>query len=136
MTESLVIRLDRADPECGNWVVVDDEVLDGPMLRLRGEVLRPDGSERIAADRTAQIADGVALDLGGAPTDDRAPLTEEGRPQALVGVRLAELAGDRISIGLAAGAGRGPIALAALRAKCVNVIVLDSATAEWVLANG
>jgi hydroxymethylbilane synthase len=35
--------------------------LDGPMLRLRGEVLRPDGSERIAADRTAQIADGVAL---------------------------------------------------------------------------
>jgi deoxyribonucleoside regulator len=53
-----------------------------------------------------------------------------------VGLPLSELAGDRISIGLAAGAGRGPIALAALRARCVNVIVVDSATAEWVLAHG
>ena len=53
-----------------------------------------------------------------------------------VGLPLADLAGDRISIGLAAGPGRGPIALAALRARCVNVIVVDSATAEWVLAHG
>jgi deoxyribonucleoside regulator len=53
-----------------------------------------------------------------------------------VGLPLDQLAGDRISIGLAAGAGRGPIALAALRARCVNVIVVDSATAEWVLAHG
>ena len=53
-----------------------------------------------------------------------------------VGLPLADLAGDRISMGLAAGAGRGPIALAALRARCVNVIVVDSATAEWVLAHG
>ncbi len=35
--------------------------LDGNTLRLRGEVLRPDGSERIGADRSAPIADGVAL---------------------------------------------------------------------------
>ncbi len=53
-----------------------------------------------------------------------------------VGLSLDELARDRISIGLAAGAGRGPIALAALRARCVNVVVVDSATAEWVLAHG
>jgi deoxyribonucleoside regulator len=53
-----------------------------------------------------------------------------------VGLPLDELAGDRISIGLAAGAGRGPIALAALRRRCVNVIVVDSVTAEWVLAHG
>ena len=53
-----------------------------------------------------------------------------------VGLSLDELAGDRISIGLAAGAGRGPITLAALRAKCVNAIVVDSDTAEWVLAHG
>lgn len=53
-----------------------------------------------------------------------------------IGLPLAELAGDRISIGLAAGAGRGPIALAALRAGCVNVVVVDSATAEWVLTHG
>ena len=53
-----------------------------------------------------------------------------------VGLPLDELAGDRISIGLAAGAGRGPIALAALRAGCVNIIVVNSVTAEWVLAHG
>lgn len=35
--------------------------LDGNTLRLRGEVLRPDGSEAIADDRTAAITDGVEL---------------------------------------------------------------------------
>ncbi|MDK3075096.1 hydroxymethylbilane synthase [Sedimentitalea sp. JM2-8] len=36
-------------------------VLDGNVLRLRGEVLRPDGSESIADDRTCPIADGADL---------------------------------------------------------------------------
>jgi hydroxymethylbilane synthase len=31
--------------------------IDGTTLRLRGEVLRPDGSEKIADDRTSSIAD-------------------------------------------------------------------------------
>lgn len=31
--------------------------LDGSTLRLRGEVLRPDGSEKVADDRTSSIAD-------------------------------------------------------------------------------
>ncbi|SFL30523.1 hydroxymethylbilane synthase [Shimia haliotis] len=35
--------------------------LDGSTLRLRGEVLRPDGSESITDDRTAPIEDGAAL---------------------------------------------------------------------------
>lgn len=35
--------------------------LEGPNLRLRGEVLRPDGSDRISADRVAPISDGAAL---------------------------------------------------------------------------
>ncbi|TLP69101.1 hydroxymethylbilane synthase [Parasedimentitalea maritima] len=35
--------------------------LDGSTLRLRGEVLRPDGSEAIAADETCAIEDGAAL---------------------------------------------------------------------------
>lgn len=35
--------------------------LDGNTLRLRGEVLRPDGSESITDDRTAPIEDGAAL---------------------------------------------------------------------------
>ncbi|MEQ9695273.1 hydroxymethylbilane synthase [Shimia sp. SDUM112013] len=35
--------------------------LDGDMLRLRGEVLRPDGSESLSEDRTAPIARGAEL---------------------------------------------------------------------------
>lgn len=35
--------------------------LDGGNLRLRGEVLRPDGSEVIADDRTCAIADGAEM---------------------------------------------------------------------------
>lgn len=35
--------------------------LDGTTLRLRGEVLRPDGSESIAEDLTCPIEDGAAL---------------------------------------------------------------------------
>ncbi len=35
--------------------------LDGGMLRLRGEVLRPDGSEALADDRTCAVADGAEL---------------------------------------------------------------------------
>jgi hydroxymethylbilane synthase len=35
--------------------------LDGGTLRLRGEILRPDGSEVLTDDRTAPIADGAAL---------------------------------------------------------------------------
>ena len=35
--------------------------LDGTTLRLRGEVLRPDGSEAISDDRTCPIADGAEL---------------------------------------------------------------------------
>ena len=35
--------------------------LDGATLRLRGEVLRPDGSEAIADDQSAPIEDGAEL---------------------------------------------------------------------------
>jgi hydroxymethylbilane synthase len=35
--------------------------LDGGALRLRGEILRPDGSEVLTDDRTAPIEDGAAL---------------------------------------------------------------------------
>ncbi len=72
-----------------------------------GRFLRPDG--RIASDEL----------------DDRT-----------VGLPLAELGGKQVSMGLAAGTGRGPIALASLRARCVNVLVADESTAEWVLAHG
>ena len=35
--------------------------LDGTTLRLRGEVLRPDGSESLTDDQTAPIEDGAEL---------------------------------------------------------------------------
>ena len=35
--------------------------LDGTSLRLRGQVLRPDGSEALSEDRTCPVADGAAL---------------------------------------------------------------------------
>ena len=41
-----------------------------------------------------------------------------------------------IIMGVAAGAGRGPIALAAIRAGVVNVLACDDTTAGWVLAHG
>ena len=42
--------------------------LDGSTIRLRGEVLRPDGSESLKDDRTASISDGA--DLGRAMAAD------------------------------------------------------------------
>ena len=53
-----------------------------------------------------------------------------------VGVPLADLAAKPVSIGVAAGAGRGPITLAALRGRYVNVLVADADTAQWVLDHG
>ncbi len=52
--------------------------LNGTTLRLRGEVLRPDGSEKIADDRSAPIADApeMARDMAQA-------LAETGRPGLL-----------------------------------------------------
>ena len=35
--------------------------IDGPMLRLRGEILRPDGSEVLSEDRSAPIAEAATL---------------------------------------------------------------------------
>lgn len=50
-----------------------------------------------------------------------------------VGLPLDELRSKALRVGVAPGTGRGPIALAALRAGYVNVLVADEATAEWVL---
>jgi deoxyribonucleoside regulator len=53
-----------------------------------------------------------------------------------VGLPLDELARKPFRMGVAAGAGRGPIALAAIRAGVVNVLACDDTTAAWVLAHG
>ena len=53
-----------------------------------------------------------------------------------VGLPLDQLARKPVRMGVAAGTGRGPIALAAIRAGAVNVLACDDSTAEWVLAHG
>ncbi len=50
-----------------------------------------------------------------------------------IGLPLEDLREKAMTVGLAAGAGRGPIALAALRAGCITVLVADEGTAAWVL---
>ncbi len=51
-----------------------------------------------------------------------------------VGLPLGALCGKH-TVGLAAGPGRGPVALGALRTACIKSFVTDEATAEWVLAH-
>jgi deoxyribonucleoside regulator len=50
-----------------------------------------------------------------------------------IGLPLEELCAKSLAVGVAAGPGRGPIALAALRSSCVNEMVTDEETATWVL---
>ena len=50
-----------------------------------------------------------------------------------VGLPLDDLRAKRLTVGLAAGHQRGPIALAALRAGLIKVLVADEPTAKWVL---
>lgn len=52
--------LARLDGSCETPIAGLAE-LDGATLRLRGEILRPDGSEALSDDRTAPIEDGAAL---------------------------------------------------------------------------
>jgi len=53
-----------------------------------------------------------------------------------VGLPLDDLKTKPLTVGLAAGRDRGPIALAALRAGLMRVFVADESTAGWVLAHG
>ncbi|MBR9822699.1 MAG: hydroxymethylbilane synthase [Rhodobacteraceae bacterium] len=52
--------LSRLDGSCETPIAGLAE-LSGGTLRLRGEILRPDGSEALAEDRSAPIEDGAAL---------------------------------------------------------------------------
>jgi deoxyribonucleoside regulator len=53
-----------------------------------------------------------------------------------VGLPLRDLAAKPFRMGVAAGTGRGPIALAAIRAGVVNVLACDDSTAAWALDHG
>lgn len=53
-----------------------------------------------------------------------------------VGLPLADLAAKPLAVGLAAGPERGPVALAGIRARCVNALVTDEDTARWLVTHG
>ena len=89
-----------------------------------------DGEELKALERAGAVGDvlGRFLTIDGdialRSLDDRT-----------VGMPLDELHTKQLTLGLAAGPGRGPIALAALRAGCMKTFVTDETTAAWVLAD-
>jgi deoxyribonucleoside regulator len=53
-----------------------------------------------------------------------------------VGLPLEELTSKALTVGVAAGPGKGPVALAALKAGILRHLVTEAATAEWVLRHG
>jgi DNA-binding transcriptional regulator LsrR (DeoR family) len=94
------------------------------------------GSGHLAADDLA------ALKAGSRRRHHR-PLPPPRRQHALrelddrtVGLPLTDLVAKPASVGLVAGAGRGPITLAALRGGFVNHLVADANTAQWVIDHG
>jgi deoxyribonucleoside regulator len=113
-TSTAVFGLGILTPESvlvGSGYLSRQDVVDlqaaGAVGDIVGRFLRPDGSV-------------ASPDL-----DDRT-----------VGLPLADLVAKPVAMGLAAGAGRGPITLAALQGRYVNVLVTDAATAQWVIEHG
>ncbi|MBP1705464.1 MAG: transcriptional regulator [Chloroflexi bacterium] len=88
------------------------------------------------AELTALRRAGAVGDVLGRFLDQDGRIALAALDARTVGLPLAELARKQLAVAVAAGSGRGPIALAALRARCLNVIVTDEPTAEWVLAHG
>ena len=78
----------------------------------------------------------LSMHLVGRFLDDSGAVAWPRLDQRTVGLPLEDLARKPFRMGIAAGAGRGPIALAAIRAGVVNVLACDDTTAGWVLAHG
>jgi len=53
-----------------------------------------------------------------------------------VGLPIDDLGRKAVTVGVVAGPGKGPIALAAIRAGCLRHLVTDEATAGWLLSHG
>jgi deoxyribonucleoside regulator len=100
----------------------------------RGSVLVESGhltdQDLDALDRAGAVGDVVGRFL---LPDGR--LASREIDERTIGLGLGEMVHKDAAIGIAAGPGRGEIALAALRAGCLNVIVADGGTADWVLAH-
>lgn len=102
------------------------------------------GSESVhVASGNLEAADLAELERAGAVGDVLGRfLALDGRialpalDERTVGLPLGELRTKALTVGVAAGPRRGPIALATLRAGCLGTLVTDETTAEWVLAHG
>jgi deoxyribonucleoside regulator len=90
----------------------------------------------VDADRARLRAAGAVGDVLGRflAGDGRIALPD--LDERTVGLPLADLAAKPHAVGLAAGMDRGPIALAAIRAGCLNVLVTDEETARWLVDHG
>lgn len=128
----------EADPSVGQTLAAARRA---PSSVFGMGVMGPDSAH--VASGYLGVSEVAALDRAGAVGDVLGRfLTLEGRvalpalDARTVGLPLEELRTKPLTVGVAAGPGRGPIALAALRAGCMRVLVADEATAEWVLAHG
>lgn len=90
----------------------------------------------VDADRARLRAAGAVGDVLGRflAADGRIALPD--LDERTVGMPLADLATKPHAVGLAAGVDRGPIALAAIRAGCLNALVTDEDTARWLVTHG
>jgi deoxyribonucleoside regulator len=95
------------------------------------------GSGFVTPDEQARLRDkGAVGDVIGRFLDADGEIAWRKLDRRSVGISLEDLRAKPLRFGVAAGTGRGPIALAAIRAGVVNVLACDDETASWVLANG
>lgn len=95
------------------------------------------GSGFVTPDEQARLRErGAVGDVIGRFLDRDGEIAWPKLDRRSVGLSLDQLRQTRVRMGIVAGAGRGPIALAAIRARVVNVLATDDATAEWVLNHG
>ncbi len=87
-------------------------------------------------ERARLLEKGAVGDVIGRFLDAKGEIAWPKLDRRTVGLPLRDLRAKPFRMGAAAGAGRGPIALAAIRAGVVNVLACDDTTAEWVLAYG
>jgi deoxyribonucleoside regulator len=90
-----------------------------------------DATELSALDRAGAVGDVLGRFLA---VDGRIALPA--LDERTVGLPLDDLRAKPLTVGLAAGVGRGPIALAVLRAGLLTTLVADEAPTAWVLAHG
>jgi deoxyribonucleoside regulator len=128
----------EADPAVGETLAAARQA---PTAVFGMGVLGPDSAHVASgylddADIAALTAAGAVGDVLGRFLALDGSIALPGLDERTVGLPLADLWTKPLTVGLAAGAGRGPVALAVLRAGLLKALVADEATAAWVLAHG